>query len=47
MLNVSLKTAARIAEHIFDHDLAGIPRPSDIAAHIRDLAYKPVCSTID
>ena len=42
MLNVSLKTAAKIAECIFDHDLAGIPRPDNIAAHIDALAYKPV-----
>jgi malate dehydrogenase (oxaloacetate-decarboxylating)(NADP+) len=39
--NASLNTAARIAEYIFDHNLAGIPRPADIAAHIRDLAYRP------
>lgn len=47
MLNVSLKTAARVAAHIFDHDLAGIPRPPDIEAHVRDLAYKPVYPSID
>ncbi len=41
MLNVSLKTAARIAAYIFDHDLAGVPRPPDIEAHIREIAYKP------
>jgi malate dehydrogenase (oxaloacetate-decarboxylating)(NADP+) len=39
--DASLNTAARIAEYIFDHNLAGIPRPADIAAHIRDLAYRP------
>ena len=42
MLNVSLKTAAKIAECIFDHDLAGIPRPDNIATHINALAYKPI-----
>ena len=42
ILNVSLKTAAKIAECIFDHDLAGIPRPDNIAAHINALAYKPI-----
>ncbi len=38
----SLHTAGRIAEYIFDHGLAGIPRPDDIAAHIRARAYQPV-----
>ena len=42
IFEASLHTATRIAENIFDHGLAGIPRPADIAAHIRDLAYKPV-----
>jgi len=42
MLDTSLHTAARIAEYIFDHDLAGIPRPAEIEAHIRAMAYKPV-----
>lgn len=42
ILEASLHTAARIAENIFDKGLAGIPRPADIPAHIRDLAYKPV-----
>ena len=42
IFEASLHTATRIAEHIFDSGLAGIPRPADIAAHIRSLAYKPV-----
>ena len=42
MLDTSLHTAARIADYIFQHDLAGIPRPDDVAAHIRAMAYKPV-----
>ena len=42
MLDASLHTAARIADYIFEHDLAGIPRPDDVAAHIRAMAYKPV-----
>jgi len=42
ILNASLHTAARIAEYIFEHGLAGIPRPADIAGHIRAMAYKPV-----
>jgi malate dehydrogenase (oxaloacetate-decarboxylating)(NADP+) len=42
ILDASLHTAARIAEYIFDHDLAGIARPEDIDAHVRARAYKPV-----
>ncbi|MBS0561312.1 MAG: NAD-dependent malic enzyme [Proteobacteria bacterium] len=42
IFEASLQTAARIAEYIFDNDLAGIPRPADIEAHIRSIAYKPV-----
>jgi malate dehydrogenase (oxaloacetate-decarboxylating)(NADP+) len=45
ILNASLHTAARIAEYIFDHDLAAIPRPADIEAHIHARAYKPVYPT--
>ena len=42
ILEASLHVAARIAEFIFDHDLAGVPRPADISAHIRSRAYRPV-----
>ena len=42
ILDASLHTAARIAEYIFDHDLAGIARPENIDAHVRARAYKPV-----
>ena len=42
ILDASLHTAARIAEYIFDHDLAGVPRPADIKAHVRAQAYRPV-----
>ena len=42
IFDASLNTAARIAAYVFDHDLAGIPRPADIGAHIRSVAYKPV-----
>ena len=38
----SLNTATKIATYVFDHDLAGIPRPADIGQHIQELAYKPV-----
>jgi malate dehydrogenase (oxaloacetate-decarboxylating)(NADP+) len=46
ILNASLHTAGRIAAYIFDHDLAGIPRPDDIDAHIRAKAYKPVYADV-
>ena len=42
IFDASLHTAARIAEYIFDHDLAGIARPDDIDAHVRARAYKPI-----
>ena len=42
ILDASLHTAAQIAGYIFDHGLAGIPRPPDIDAHVRACAYKPV-----
>jgi malate dehydrogenase (oxaloacetate-decarboxylating)(NADP+) len=42
ILDASLHTAARIAGYIFDHDLAGVPRPADIDAHVRAQAYRPV-----
>ncbi len=41
ILEASIHTATRIAENIFDKGLAGIPRPADIEAHIRSLAYQP------
>lgn len=42
ILDASLHTAAKIAEHIFDQGLARVARPADIEAHIRSMAYKPV-----
>jgi malate dehydrogenase (oxaloacetate-decarboxylating)(NADP+) len=44
ILSASLHVATRVAEHIFDHDLAGLSRPSDIEAHIAETAYRPVYS---
>ncbi len=46
ILDASLHTAARIAEYIFDHNLARVARPADIEAHIRALAYKPVYAAV-
>ena len=42
ILEASINTAIRVATYIFDNDLAGVPRPADIAAHVRARAYKPV-----
>lgn len=42
ILAASLHTAAKVATYVFDHGLAGVDRPTDIAAHIKELAYKPV-----
>ena len=42
ILDASLHTAARIAEYIFEQDLARVEKPADIEAHIRNMAYKPV-----
>jgi malate dehydrogenase (oxaloacetate-decarboxylating)(NADP+) len=42
ILEASLHVAQRIAEYIFDKQLAGVPRPDDIRAHIRACAYSPV-----
>ncbi|HVZ09764.1 NAD-dependent malic enzyme [Rhodopila sp.] len=41
ILDASLNVATRIATYIFEHDLARVPRPADIGAHIRASAYKP------
>jgi malate dehydrogenase (oxaloacetate-decarboxylating)(NADP+) len=45
ILNASLHTAEKIATYIFDKDLARIPRPHDIGAHIRAMTYKPGYAT--
>ena len=42
ILDASLRTAAKIATYIFDQGLARAAKPTDIEAHIRALAYKPV-----
>jgi len=42
ILNASLHVADRVAAHIFDSGLAGIPRPDDVGAFIRVRAYRPV-----
>ena len=41
ILDASLNVATRVATYIFDQGLARVKRPADIAAHIRDAAYRP------
>jgi malate dehydrogenase (oxaloacetate-decarboxylating)(NADP+) len=45
ILNASLHVATRVAEYIFDRNLARVSRPHDIGALIRGRAYRPVYST--
>jgi len=42
ILEASLHTAAKVATYVFDQGLARVDRPTDIAAHIKEIAYKPV-----
>jgi malate dehydrogenase (oxaloacetate-decarboxylating)(NADP+) len=41
ILEVEITTATRIAEHIFERDLATVSRPEDIRAWIKAMTYKP------
>ena len=41
IFEASLHVATRVAEYVFDQDLARVPRPRDIGAHIRASAYPP------
>jgi malate dehydrogenase (oxaloacetate-decarboxylating)(NADP+) len=45
ILDASLHVAARVAEHIFEKNLARVPRPADIEAYIRSRAYRPMYAT--
>jgi len=42
ILDASIHVAERIASYIFDHGLAGVPRPDDVGALIRACTYRPV-----
>jgi malate dehydrogenase (oxaloacetate-decarboxylating)(NADP+) len=42
IFDASLHVATRVAEYIFDKNLARARRPDDIAAHIRSCVYQPV-----
>lgn len=41
ILEVELTTATRVAEHIFERNLATVERPNDIRAWIQAMAYTP------
>jgi len=42
IFDASQHVATKLAEYIFDHDLARVPRPTDVAAHIKACTYRPV-----
>ncbi|HEY0791796.1 MAG TPA: NAD-dependent malic enzyme [Chthoniobacterales bacterium] len=41
IFKTSLHVAVKVAQAIFDQDLARIPKPPDLEAHVRACAYKP------
>jgi malate dehydrogenase (oxaloacetate-decarboxylating)(NADP+) len=45
IFEASLHVATRVAEYIFEKELARVPRPPDIAALVRGSAYRPVYPT--
>ena len=46
ILEIEIKTAARVARMVFEEGLAGVPRPDDFEAFIRSHVYKPEYRTI-
>jgi len=46
ILEVEVKTAARVAKLVFDADLARVDRPADMEAFIRQHLYKPEYRTL-
>lgn len=47
IFEASLETATKIAEVIFERGLARIPKPDDVGAHVRSLAYKPAYAPVE
>ena len=41
ILNASIHVATRVAELIFDRQLAGVSRPPDVGGFIRSKLYQP------
>ncbi|MEB3334507.1 MAG: NAD-dependent malic enzyme [Cyanobacteriota bacterium] len=46
ILEVEIKTAARVGKLVFDSNLAGVPRPDDIEALIRSHVYQPIYGSL-
>jgi len=42
ILKVSINVAVRVAEHIFDNNLAGVKRPNDIKTFLKGKMYEPI-----
>ena len=47
IFETSIHVAVKVAERIFEDDLAGIPRPPDIEEHVRKSAYRPEYPAFD
>lgn len=41
ILPVSLKVATKVAEYVFEHNLATVERPKDLETYIQNMAYQP------
>jgi malate dehydrogenase (oxaloacetate-decarboxylating)(NADP+) len=41
ILETSIRTAVKLAEIIYDRDLAAAPRPKDVEEHVRSLVFNP------
>jgi malate dehydrogenase (oxaloacetate-decarboxylating)(NADP+) len=46
ILEVEIRTAARVAKVVFDDGLARVERPADMEAFIRQHLYKPEYQTL-
>lgn len=46
ILEVEIKTAARVAGLVFDSNLGGVPRPADLEAFIRGFVYQPAYGSL-
>jgi malate dehydrogenase (oxaloacetate-decarboxylating)(NADP+) len=47
IFEASIHVAVKVAERIFEDNLAGVSRPADLEKHIRDWTYHPVYPPID
>jgi malate dehydrogenase (oxaloacetate-decarboxylating)(NADP+) len=46
ILEVQIKTAARVAKLVFDSNLAGVPKPDDLEVLIRSHVYTPAYTSL-